>query len=86
MHFFYFTPIDASALMDKYVTSYYIMLHCGPHFLKTILSLQIYLIWADCKYVDRREMTKFLLISLLFLSPPAFPNTLLKLSKMTKFE
>ena len=30
MHFFYFTPIGASALMDKYVTSYYIMLRCGP--------------------------------------------------------
>ena len=33
VHFFYFTPTGASALMDKYVTSYYIMLRmCTPFF------------------------------------------------------
>ena len=78
--------------MGKYVTSYYIMLFMGIIvFFKTIVSLQICPNWVDCKYVAQgsslcpsvifhanqmEEKTLFPIISL-FLSLPAFPNTLL---------
>ena len=69
----------------------YHVIYVGHSFFKTIVSLQICPNWVDCKYVAQgsslcpsvilhanqmEEKTLFPIISL-FLSLPAFPNTLL---------
>ena len=80
-------------VMGNYITLSHTILFMLTHFFKTIFSLQILQIWTDFKYVAQQkwflpfylfhcneieEIIAFLLISLLFFSPPAFPNTLLQ--------